>query len=89
VLWSLLCRLAKYRYDDDRGGVDAVHDPPTDSFVMNSELMTPQPDAWHRSRLRHRQLLSALKPAQPLTSFQTRLPGKWRCLDFAIQPDKV
>ena len=66
--------------DDDRVVIDPINDPPLMTSVSHAQLMTVTAHAGDRTRLRHREPLSSLKPAQREARLETRKAGERRRL---------
>jgi hypothetical protein len=52
-LGSLICLFLEDLQDHDGIGINSVNDPPSLSFVIDSELMAMGADTWHGARVGH------------------------------------
>src|SRR5437660_3911098 len=57
---GLLGLLCKDVDNHDCIAVDSINHPPRLAHIIDTELVTPSPDAAHRSRVRHVQVIAAL-----------------------------
>jgi hypothetical protein len=64
VVRSLFRLLGEYSQDQDGVGVNAVHQPPGQPLIINTELVAAGRNGRHRARLRHGQLLALLQAPQ-------------------------
>jgi len=56
-----LSLLGKDRQNQDGISINAIHQPPRLALVIDPQLMASSRNRWHRSRLRHAQLLALLQ----------------------------
>jgi hypothetical protein len=85
-LGRLLRLLFKDFEDADRKSANAVDDPPLDStfYVCDAKLMATLPDAGHRARFRHREILAFLRTTEKKPRLDSGLSRHGRGLELAV-----
>lgn len=87
-IWNLSCLFRIDLQDQDRVGVNAIHDPPVMQGISNSKRSAPWPHIGQWFRLRHTQTLTFLKHLKKHSRFLSSLGREWRCLDLSAQPNQ-
>src|SRR5438105_6270590 len=87
-LRRLLSRLAEDFKNHYRVALDLIQDPPTLILILYSQFMATRADTRHWSRMRQRQIFSALQAPQQNACLNASTETERRRLYFSTQPDQ-